>query len=77
MDNLVLKSSVNGCQQRLERSAAAAYLGLRPRTLAIWASRTYRRKKDGKTPVPFYKVGSRVFYLLSDLDDYLERCRVF
>lgn len=63
-------------QLRYERTAAAKYVGLKPRTLAIWASKTFRKKNNGKTPIPFYKIGSRVFYLQVDLDEYLRSCRV-
>lgn len=47
----------------MRRKAAAARLGLRPQTLAAWASR-------GEGP-PFVKVGRSVRYRKSDLDAWL------
>lgn len=54
---------------RLTREKAAEYLGgISPETLATWASR-------GGGP-RFIKIGSRVFYLQSDLDAFIEARRV-
>jgi excisionase family DNA binding protein len=50
----------------LTRDEAAAYLGLQPQTLALWAS-------VGRYDLPFIKVGRLVKYRKSDLDAYLDR----
>ena len=47
---------------RLSRADAAAFLGLRPKTLADYKSR-------GIGPVP-RKVGGRVFYRMADLEAF-------
>ncbi len=51
--------------ERFTRTEAAAYLGVLPQTLAVWASR-------GRYNLPFVKVGRKVFYLRKDLDAWLE-----
>ena len=48
----------------LTREEAAAYLGVKSRTLAVWAT-THRYN------LPFIKVGSRVRYRRSDLDAWV------
>lgn len=48
---------------RMGRQAAAQYLGLQPKTLAMWAL-------QGKGP-PRVKVGGRVFYYLDDLVSFV------
>jgi hypothetical protein len=53
---------------RYDRRQAAAYLGVKPQTLAAWAY-------SGKYKLPFYKVGSKSVYLKSALDRFL-RSRV-
>lgn len=50
----------------LSRVEAAAYLGVKPQTLAVWAS-------TGRYELPFVKVGSLPKYRQSDLDAFLER----
>lgn len=55
-------------EQRLTRQHAAEYLGISANTLANWVHR-----KPGQ--VPFFKVGWRTFYLISDLDRLLEERR--
>ena len=47
---------------RVSRSDAAAFLGCRPRTMVDWA-------RIGRGPKPI-KVGSRVFYRLTDLQQF-------
>ena len=49
----------------LTRGQAAAYLSLRPQTLAAWAS-------AGRN-LPYVKVGRAVRYRQSDVDQYIER----
>ena len=48
----------------LDRIAAAAYLGVEPETLAVWAS---QRRYN----LAYIKVGSKVRYRRSDLDAWL------
>ena len=48
---------------RMTRDNAAAYLGIAPKTLAMW-------KVQGKGPQT-EKVGARVFYRLSELDRFV------
>ena len=56
-------------QNLLTREQAAAYLGLKPQTLASWAA-------FGRHDLPYYKIGSRAMYRRADLDDWLERRRI-
>jgi len=51
----------------MTREDAAAYLGVEVQTLACWAT-------TGRYGLPFIKVGTRVKYRKSDLDQWLE-CR--
>lgn len=50
--------------ERLTRAEAAAYLGVNTQTLANWAH-------TGKVEIPHHKVGRKVIYMKSDLDNYL------
>ncbi|HDU1478183.1 TPA: helix-turn-helix domain-containing protein [Klebsiella pneumoniae] len=50
--------------ERLTRAEAAAYLGVNAQTLANWAH-------TGKVGIPYHKVGRKVIYMKSDLDNYL------
>ena len=50
----------------LTRDQAAEYLGIKPQTLAVWAT-THRYD------LPFIKVGRSVRYRVSDLDAFLEQ----
>jgi excisionase family DNA binding protein len=52
-------------QDRLTRPQAAEYLGLRPSTLEADAS-------YGRLSIPFYRLGSRIYYRRSELDAWLE-----
>lgn len=52
-------------EDRLNRKEAAAYLGLsNPHTLSVWAA-------TGRYKIPFIKVGRKVFYRRTDLDNFL------
>ena len=51
-------------QRLLTPSQAGEYLGIKPQTLAVWRS-------CGRHDLPFVKVGGRVKYRRSDLDDWL------
>jgi hypothetical protein len=53
---------------KLDRPAAANYVGCSPDTLATWATR-------GGGP-PFHKIGRRVVYFVRDLDAWLATRRV-
>lgn len=53
---------------KLTRAEAAAYLGINAQTLANWAH-------TGKVKIPYHKIGSKVIYMKSDLDNYLESTR--
>ena len=50
----------------LTREQAAEYLGVKPQTLAVWAS-TQRYE------LPFIRVGRSVKYRQTDLDAFLKR----
>jgi len=50
----------------LSRREAAAYLGVKPQTLSVWAM-TGRR-------LPVVKIGRLSRYRKSDLDRYIEKC---
>jgi excisionase family DNA binding protein len=52
-------------QDLLSDKDAAAYLGLAEGTLAVWRS-------SGRYQIPFLKIGSKVRYRQSDLDEWLE-----
>jgi len=49
---------------RMDRKNAAKYLGVKPKTMAMWAT-------QGKGP-RFRKVGGKAFYFKGDLDAYIE-----
>lgn len=49
----------------LSRERAAKYLGVRPGTLAAWAS-------DGRYNLPYAKIGSRCMYRVEDLDAFID-----
>jgi excisionase family DNA binding protein len=48
------------------RDEAAAYLGIRSQTLAVWAT-------TGRYNLPMVKVGRLVKYRKADLDSFIER----
>jgi excisionase family DNA binding protein len=50
----------------LTRQEAAAYLGIAPQTLAVWAT-------NNRYHLPFIKVGRCVRYRRRDLDRFLEQ----
>ncbi len=49
---------------RMNRTEAAQYLGLSPKTLAMWVSQSKGPK--------FHRVGGRVFYFKHDLDAFIQ-----
>ncbi len=50
----------------MTRREAAAYLGVKEQTLALWA---YAHRYD----LPYYKIGRHAKYKLEDLDKFIER----
>ena len=59
--------STNTIQKKLmTRREAAAYLGIKEQTLALWA---HAHRYD----LPYYKIGSTAKYKLEDLDRFIER----
>ena len=53
----------------LTRGQAAAYLGVTPRTLAVW-------KSTGRYKLPCVKIGRLAKYRKADLDAFIARCTV-
>ncbi|SOE81042.1 Helix-turn-helix domain-containing protein [Caballeronia arationis] len=51
-------------KELIDRAAAAAYLGTKPQTLAVWAC-------TKRYPLPYVKVGRRVMYRLADLEAFV------
>jgi len=59
--------SINTNHKKLmTRREAAAYLGLKEQTLALWA---HAHRYD----LPYYKIGRHAKYKLEDLDGVIER----
>lgn len=50
----------------IDRTGAAKIIGIRPQTLACWAS-------TGRYRLPFVKIGRRAMYRRSDLQQFIER----
>lgn len=50
----------------LSREETAAYVGVRPQTLAVWAS-------NKRYNLPFIKIGRCVRYRLSDIEVFISR----
>ena len=55
--------------KRLSQTQAAEYLGLKESTLAAWRC-THKQK------IPYVKIGRKIAYLKSDLDAFIDRCKV-
>lgn len=51
--------------ERLPHKESAAYLGITSDTLNVW-------RCEKRYPIPYIKVGSKVFYWKRDLDAFLE-----
>lgn len=64
-----MSTTAIACNPLLSREEAAAYLGVKPQTLAVWAC----RRTAGP---PFFKIGARVKYRQADLDAWIESRRV-
>lgn len=52
-------------QERLPHREAAEYIGVTSDTLNVWRS-------EKRYPIPYLKVGSKVYYWKKDLDAWLE-----
>jgi excisionase family DNA binding protein len=64
-----MSSVLNGFQHdTVSRTEAAKYLGVSVSTLARWGS-----NGDGPS---YYVVGARARYRVSDLDEYIEQCKM-
>ncbi|MBJ7557022.1 helix-turn-helix domain-containing protein [Marinomonas spartinae] len=50
----------------MSRIEAADFLGVRHQTLSAWAS-------NGRYGLPYVKVGRRVMYRISDIEEFLDR----
>lgn len=64
-----MDTTTSSCRQRggetlLDRPAAAAYLGVQPQTLAVWAC-------TQRYALPYVKIGRRVMYRLGDLESFV------
>lgn len=70
LNQLVMRAEVEAVKVRvlpdgrMTRDDAALYLGLKPKTLAMWALK-------GKGPV-ITRVGGRVFYRKDDLEAFVQ-----
>ena len=53
--------------EKFNTQQAADYLDLKPVTLSSWRSK-------GSSTLKYKKIGRRVFYLQTDLDDFIESC---
>lgn len=53
--------------RKLDLLEAAPFLGVSPYTLRAWV----RRRK-----IPFYRCGRRIVFSQTDLDQFLDECRV-
>jgi len=58
-------NDLNFKQERMTTEEAANYIGLSKKTLCMW-------RVQGK-PIKFIKLGNRVFYRKSDLDEFIEQ----
>ena len=66
LSNVIRELLEDKQQQRLlAENEAAKYLGINPGTLSVWRS-------SGRYHIPYIKVGGRVRYRLSDLEEWLE-----
>ncbi len=54
---------------RLYPEQAAEYLGVKKSTLAVW-------RCSKRFNIPYYKIGSKIFYKEADLKNFIESRRV-
>ena len=62
--------SIKSFQNRMTTAEVADLLGVKPRTIISW-----RRTNDNGEPIvplPWYKIGRKVFYLKSDVIAFLK-----
>ena len=55
--------------KKLSPTSAARFLGVKESTLAHW-------RWSGRYKLPYTKLGGRVFYWQSDVEQLLERCTI-
>jgi hypothetical protein len=55
--------------RQLSRRKAADYIGYKFKTLEYWAHK--------KTKLKYHKIGGRVYYNISDLDEFLKSQQTF
>ncbi|MHC8382650.1 helix-turn-helix domain-containing protein [Pseudomonas sp. LB3P14] len=51
--------------EKLNNDEAAPYIGVTPGTLEVW-------RCTKRYPIPYLKIGSKVYYWKKDLDAFLE-----
>jgi len=56
-------------QEQLSNSEAAKYIGITAGTLHVW-------RCENRYSIPFLRIGSKIRYLKSDLDAFLQSRRV-
>ncbi|MBF6986756.1 helix-turn-helix domain-containing protein [Cupriavidus sp. IK-TO18] len=57
-----------GGDRRLTTQEAAEILGIKPHALDVW-------RCTDRYSLPYYRIGRRIYYKLSDVMSFLERCR--
>ena len=60
-----MSKTISFAEDRLSRKEAAAYLGVSPGTLEVWAS-------TGRYDLPFVKIGRLAYYRRSELDVFIK-----
>lgn len=63
------KTEITEGNRRFDNEGASEYLGITAGALAVGRCR-------GTFPIPYYKVGGKIVYFESDLDEYLASRRV-
>lgn len=67
-----IKTKINDDNnQRLRPQEAAEFLGIKVNTLSSWRTQSSRQLGP-----PYLKMGSRCFYVLSDLKEWLKNCKI-
>lgn len=61
-----LQTIIRASKELLDEKTAAAFLDVTPGTLSVWRS-------TGRYSLPFLKVGRKVRYRNSDLQEWLEK----
>jgi len=68
VEEIEVRNDIN-YQYKMTNGEAADYLGISPNTLNSWRSRK-------SYAITYYKVGSKVYYAQSDLDQFLLSRRI-